>query len=218
MILFSRSYDTVADTYYPEWTLNDDGSGSNALCVDTATCLQYCSDLNNDVGEKICIGADVHATLPRCYLNLKTSASTYVATHTYNDATQQEEISFAPATQSCLVDLFAGQLTHDPDYEFYYVAPDSHPVLDQRRRLMYEKDVPDYAVYPFKFDTRMSNERRLLFGPVTIGTPRLGGSLKVCFCDSQALPYSSAGSGARTTCSESADFGLLLGYFFPSLN
>merc|ERR1719213_1577676 len=57
------------DGYFPGY----DGPNSNALCATQDTCMYLCDQLNDMMGDALgaqfCTSVDMHATLPRCFLN-----------------------------------------------------------------------------------------------------------------------------------------------------
>jgi len=147
----------ACDGYFPGY----DGPNSNALCATQDTCMYLCDQLNDMMGDvlgtQFCTSVDMHATLPRCFLN----------------------------GPGCT--FLASELAKDDAYTLFVKRTQVNDGPGQRRLGDTVDVVTDFTgkVTPLPtMDLGFSWDKMLRFAPIRFTS---GGTFKLCFCDSALL-------------------------------
>jgi len=139
-----------------------DVPSSNALCASEDLCMYLC----DSVGEA-CQSIDMHATLPRCFLNAGT-----VTTTTYDNRGN-------PIVSEVPVLTHVDALASDPDYNVMLKRYD----VNQEHLRKLQTSILEVEDRGFSWD------KLLRFKGITFSS---GGTFKLCFCDSTLLGGSTA--------------------------
>jgi hypothetical protein len=129
-----------------------DGEESNALCADVQLCQYMCDQLED------CVSIDMHVSLPRCFLNVKSECTTH-------EETLMRDPNYVLLVKGAESNDEQGGTNIDRTF-----APPGPPGTN--RRLLPASD------YGFSWD------KMLRFKPIQF---KSGGTFKLCFCDSSLL-------------------------------
>jgi len=182
--------------------LGYDHADSAALCLSMARCQEICAAMGDD-----CYGIDMHKTLPRCFLNTRTTCSASDGLRddpNYNFVYKTTAVTRrAQATPPHAMSGGAWPQPNDaPD-----VVSHSMPQQGWVSESYLAADLGVAEESALEMDTGYSCESILRFRHVKF---RSGGLFKVCFCDHTLL------TGRFMPCKEKGDYMIEIGHIHSS--